>query len=1172
LKPEYIIGGPSVYNLLQELMRHYPEIKETIHAGFKTLVSSGAPVDNSIIRSFQKTFGIRMHNALGTTETQQVANTILYDNPDELDLASLGAPLPGVSIGLKKYSETDDLYCLYVQSPFGMKAIFNEIEGIDEGCPPGFIKTGDIVMLKKADRLIYVGRENVDFFKDGFGVKIPISSVKTYYRRLLDKTEHVEFYPVNSHPGLAGLIFINNPSLPRGTVLKKAVLDEYADLLNEINSVLFKTLMPFEFQYRTINRIAILNTPAPRTPKGNVSRNKIQSEFGALIEQLREPFSSDFAIKDIRSDSNDSFIRHLNPWVGLSLSNLGMDYHYHSAKKDTLFAFVNGKEIPVLDMLGGYGSNLIGHNNDEIKSAVMSFLNHDEVAISDQGSKQKHAGLLAEELNRLVGGVTGKDFNVILGSTGSEAVEIALHHALYEWKDRIDRIEQNQQQRYGSDAGRLCSEVWQKNREMLSSMPVHVITLKNAFHGNSSGPRALLGNRKKRTCFSNLLGIRAIAIDDESSQWEKELEDIFSAASVKINRVKSENGKFTAEEMSVSTIIAAIAEPITGEGGIRLVNRNLLMKLAQREYPLIMDEIQCGLGRAGSLLASEGISADYYLFAKALGGNLEKICAILIAKSRFKTGFGEYYSSTFANGALACKTALATLSIIERENVPQRAREKGQLLKDRLNIVKSNFPNAIVKITGKGLMQGIVLRDHAESGSIFMRNLYREELLGYVCSSYLLRRHAVRTLPSLSAPNVLRIEPSAFITDEEIDKFIRAIEDLSSVLSEERVYDLLKPMMDDDPFDDDKGKTPRNGWICNKVDAPHPGSKKTAFIAHFIHPAEDLRTIEKDLSKASDTGLRILQKRLQAILRMKPLLLFSKNLFHGKVHFSFYFLPIDTAELERLNRKGIRRRIVNQIQKTIDLAAGNGAEIVSLGAYTSIISKNGLSLVEPTNCKIVTGNTFTAASGIRRIITELGRRKLNKFRLGVIGAAGNIGAAIAMAMIDSGIHFEKIFLLGKSKGKLSKVLKEIANTGRDCNSIILSTDLTKLQQCNVIISSANTNDPIVFPHHISREYPVLISDLSVPASLAADVLAMSNVTVLNFSSYVKLPEDPDFILSSYTPMGASYCCAAEAMLLAMESSALSFKGKINIDSLHAIARLAEKYQIFEGIEEGISIL
>ncbi len=79
---------------------------------------------------------------------------------------------------------------------------------------------------------------------------------------------------------------------------------------------------------------------------------------------------------------------------------------------------------------------------------------------------------------------------------------------------------------------------------------------------------------------------------------------------------------------------------------------------------------------------------------------------------------------------------------------------------------------------------------------------------------------------------------------------------------------------------------------------------------------------------------------------------------------------------------------------------------------------------------------------------------------------------------------------------------------------------------------------------------------------------MNNVRFLNFASFVRLPEDPDFILCSMTPAGTSYCCAVEPILLAFEPTDLPFKGQLHPKEIKYITHLAEKYGLFDGIEEG----
>jgi len=953
MKPEHITGGPSVFNLLLELMRNFPEIKSSLRLHIKTIVSSGAPHDSKTSRAVESIFGIRVNNAYGTTETQQALSTVLYDKADGEKLKSLGLPLPGVNIGLKKLSSGNDYYKLFINSPFGAKKLIGE-ENQGNGVPKGFFYLGDIVRLEEKDRLIYVGRENRDFLKDGFGVKIPLSMMKKYYKNLYEKAVHIEYYPVKNKPGLGALIIIDNNSLPQGQITDRSMIKQFSHLLAEMNASLFKNLEPFEFRHRFISRFVLVNSQVPKTGKGTVSKYKIESRFENAIDALRDPFSRKAKAEDIESRAiiTNTFTQHLNPYIGQMLACLGMDYAYHRGKKDTLYTYCNGKEIEILDFVGGYGTNLLGHNNDELKSVLVSFLKSDEVSLSDQASIQRYAGMLAEELNLTVGGITGKNYNVVFGSSGSEAVEIALHHALFEWWKRIEKTEQKQYQRFGEPASDLVRAVWEGNRRILSSATAHVIALKNAFHGNSAGSRALLGNTEKRKAFRNIMGIKPIFVDDSSSDWKTQIEQGLKNACVKIEKVGLHKGRYVKKECRFSTVISAIAEPIIGEGGVQEVKREFLDFLSKYSFPLIMDEIQCGLGRSGSFLASEGVNADYYLLAKALGGGMEKISAVLIDKDRYKDKFGEQYVSTFSNGGMAAKVAHKVISIIKRDNLPERAYKQGEKLHRKLRKVQEKYPTVIAELSGKGLMQGIKFRDFSKSDSFFLRTLYEHKSLGLLFSAFLLRKHNIRVLPTLSAPNTLRIEPSAYVTDREIEKFVRAMDDLAGKIHRLQLYELSLPLIDDDPFEDNRRSIPKQGFLYTKLDEPDARAEKVAFIAHFAYPVEELRLLEKEFCKSSDTGLRILFNKMQLLMEMKPFVVFAKNIFGGRVHFSFICIPLDSATLERFHKQGKRNKLVPKIQDAVDLAAKLGTKIVSLGGYTSILTNNGTSLLEPEGIKI----------------------------------------------------------------------------------------------------------------------------------------------------------------------------------------------------------------------------
>ena len=302
-------------------------------------------------------------------------------------------------------------------------------------------------------------------------------------------------------------------------------------------------------------------------------------------------------------------------------------------------------------------------------------------------------------------------------------------------------------------------------------------------------------------------------------------------------------------------------------------------------------------------------------------------------------------------------------------------------------------------------------------------------------------------------------------------------------------------------------------------------------------------------------------------MEMKPVIIFQKNIFRNRVHFTCMILPLDSAEFERLHREGKRRKIVAKIQKAVDLAVANGSRIISLGGYTSILTHNGMALTVPDSVQIITGNTLTAASGLKRIFNAIQKYRFcqKKCIAGIVGIPGNIGSIMAELLLQRADLFSEIILVGRTKKSLQNFYQYLKDEVKIPSgiSVRLETDLKSLASCDVILITTNTNDPIIFKHHLSRRKKVLIADNSVPAAVAEEVLSMPNVMNLPFASYVRMPDDPDFLISTYTPRGTAFCCAAEGILCALEPVPFPLRGKITAEAVQFIAQLAEKYGLFD---------
>jgi predicted acetylornithine/succinylornithine family transaminase len=200
---------------------------------------------------------------------------------------------------------------------------------------------------------------------------------------------------------------------------------------------------------------------------------------------------------------------------------------------------------------------------------------------------------------------------------------------------------------------------------------------------------------------------------------------------------------------------AVILEPVQGESGVYELGAEVLR--AAREAcdavgaALIFDEVQCGLGRTGTLWAYEhdGVVPDLITVAKALGGGLP--IGAVITNERFADGFepGDH-GSTFAGGPVACSAALAVLDIVEDPALLARVRETGE----RVRHVLAELPG-VVEVRGRGFMLAAELDPgRAQPATDLVGRALREEHL----------------VLNATGPTTLRLLPPLTITDAELDE------------------------------------------------------------------------------------------------------------------------------------------------------------------------------------------------------------------------------------------------------------------------------------------------------------------------------------------------------------------------------------------------------------------
>jgi acetylornithine/N-succinyldiaminopimelate aminotransferase len=211
--------------------------------------------------------------------------------------------------------------------------------------------------------------------------------------------------------------------------------------------------------------------------------------------------------------------------------------------------------------------------------------------------------------------------------------------------------------------------------------------------------------------------------------------------------------------------VALIIEPLQGEGGIHSADIEFIKKARQlcnqHEVVLIFDEIQCGLGRTGTLFAYEqyGIKPDIVTLAKALGNGFPIGAFLASEKIAQALDHGDH-GTTFGGNPLACAAGFATVLTIINDDLAKQAKEKGGRFMQKLAKLKASHP-IIKEVRGKGLMVGVEIE--AEAGPVL---------------SYM-RKHGV--IAGNSGQNVIRFLPPLIISDAELDK---VVETLDKALSE----------------------------------------------------------------------------------------------------------------------------------------------------------------------------------------------------------------------------------------------------------------------------------------------------------------------------------------------------------------------------------------------------
>lgn len=1147
---ETLTCGPAILATFEQYLANFPMLYQHLLPSLRCVISSGTAHHG--MTTLPK--HIKLANAFGMSETMQVTTTLLHDDP----LSTLGHPLPGVDLGLTP-TKQPHLYNLWVRTSFGAHNAQTQ---------DGWLNTGDQVHYQN-QQLTYHARREPDFVQTGLGFKLHRQTLHETYSHIPTIDQHLEIIAHPNHAYPIALMFLGDT---RSKDTHQRIQSAFEATHN--------TLSGHDLNFATIHAIGLIDGPRPHNPLGKYTQTDILTTHRELIDALLDPLASHPNKIDLHhtiaplSDTQ----RHSYPYLARLIEGIELDWHYIGGHKDTLIAKRNDQEIEVLDGVGGYGVNLLGHNDPVLKQAAHHALDQ-HIALSTQTSARPLASQLARALSTRLGQYTNQPYITCLASTGSEAVDLALKHALLAHRAIIDDQHHNLRTTVGHQFPELVQSIIDHNSAQLKAHPPVLLALEHGFHGKTLGPLSTLWDHTQRQPFEPLLGLQTHFIPRTfTPEHITHLQNLLDQHQIELQSLHIDQDHTPTITTTTHTrVMGILVEPISGEGGVHVVDHRWLKHLSTLPIPLIVDEIQCGLGRSGQPFAISPINPDYLLLGKALGGGIAKIAALLIAKHHYQPHFDLYRGSTFAEDDFSCAIALATLDRLDDTQAAKRAQDIGNKLHEHLTALQKRHPQVITHIDGQGLMWGITLHHPDDPPSTVTATMARKAL-GYLSSAYLLNVHHVRLLPTTSAPNTLRIEPSIHFNDDNITQLIHALDALCDAWRASNLFELLAHLCG--PNDQARQQqrmmakhysqmSQKPGGFTIVREPPAPEATKIAFVHNPVHTTKLLLADAPPFALLSSEARLELIDRFTQLLEFCPMPSFSKNLYGGKVWMMGITMAITPAILHILKRTNQLKLIQTQLQHALDIAAEHGCTTVVFGAQTSIVSHGATSLHPPKGIQVSSGNTLTTAVAMNQLQALCATHHIDlsdrNTKIAIVGATGSIGQAISKLLIRSGDIHAHVVLVGRqgSKPRLQRVWRDAT-----CNwpphahhlppVIDIAEDLNDLNTCDVIIAATNTAEPIIFNHHVHAEKTVVIADLSEPSAIAQTVSG-PNIHVFQ-TGFVTLPQDPDFVLSAHSPMGTSFACAAEGILMGLEPQPdLVLCGDVESNNVLRLQRLSKKW-------------
>ncbi|MCS7190280.1 MAG: hypothetical protein NZ843_01615 [Fimbriimonadales bacterium] len=325
-------------------------------------------------------------------------------------------------------------------------------------------------------------------------------------------------------------------------------------------------------------------------------------------------------------------------------------------------------------------------------------------------------------------------------------------------------------------------------------------------------------------------------------------------------------------------------------------------------------------------------------------------------------------------------------------------------------------------------------------------------------------------------------------------------------------------------------------------------------FAFIIHPVD----VKRDAARKYPIA-RYLPERWveQLLLRKEPMVVSRitgiRSLTGATTEGWFIGCPLSPRMMLNLPLDFVYQKIIRCGQIAQEL----GAEIIGLGAFTSVVGDGGITIARNLDIAVTTGNSYTVATAIEAAV--LGAEKMGidiaNATVAVVGATGSIGRTCAEALAPQAAT---ILLLGRDESRLEPIAQQLRPIAR--GTVRVSTDLSRdLPSADVIITVTSAVDAVIYPKDLKSG--AVVVDVARPRDVSVRVARERDDVLVIEGGLVEVPGNVDFGFDFGFPPRMAYACMSETMMLALEGRIESFTlGKeVSLQQVQTTQALARKH-------------